>query len=90
MLQGKCVKYHISAVRLLVRFYSSDASTRKSQQICIVMEILHIETECAVLDKTTRILVEGSKLNLKSILLAQAGEFQCRGWKSCGVFATET
>jgi len=54
------------------------------------MEILHHGTECTVLDKTARILVEGSKLKLKSILLAQAGNFQCFGWKSCGICGTET
>jgi hypothetical protein len=39
------------------------------------MEILHHGTQCTVLDKTARILVEGSKLKLKSVLLAQAGDF---------------
>jgi hypothetical protein len=77
-------------MQLILRFFSTDASTCKSQQICIVIEIQHNGTECAVLDETTRILVEGSKLNLKSILLAEAGDFQCRGRKSCGVCATET
>jgi len=54
------------------------------------MEILHHGTEGTVLVKISRILAEDSKLNLKSILLAQAGDFQCCGWKSCGVCATET
>jgi len=39
------------------------------------MEILRHGTECTVLDKTARILVEGSKLKLKALFWPKQGIF---------------
>jgi hypothetical protein len=49
--------------------------------------------KCCILGQSTlenRIIVEENKLKLKSILLDQAGDFQCHGLKCYGVCTTKT
>jgi hypothetical protein len=57
-------------------YYTNFQPAEKNHYLCHSMEILCHRTECKMMDKTEQTTNKDSQLNLKSILWAQAAEFQ--------------